>query len=138
MSDHIGDLGNTKMTIQDIIIAVLIGLVPVAGSALFWTISQIVSLKTDVKWIIISMENMGKNAAKVLHRDDDRFKIDDLLEKYYNRCFELSREDWMILDSKCAVIIEDTTLDRGYRSAAVALKMVCDHKLLRPPKKYKL
>lgn len=99
---------------------------------------QISELKTDVKWIMLSMDTMGKNAAKILHRDDDKFKIDDLLEKYYNRNFELSYQEWLVLSAKCETIIEDTTLDRGYRSAAVFLRMVCDHKLRKDPKKYKL
>lgn len=129
-----------ELTIKvlEIVVAILSIIVPGVIGAVFWVTSRITRIETNMEWLMGSIDSMGKNAAKVLHRDDDKFKIDDLLERYYNRSFELSYEEWLILSAKCDLIIEDTNLDRGYRSAAVFLKMVCDHKLRHDPKKYKL
>lgn len=98
-------------------------------------IAEVSELKTDVKWLMRSLDTMGENAAKILHHPDDRYEIDALLEKYYTRNHELTFEEWALLSAKMQAIVDDVTISRQDRILAAMLLMVCDHKTLRPARK---
>lgn len=100
-----------------------------------WLIRAVTMLQTDVKWIMLSIDGMGRRAAKILHRDDDKWEMDYILEKYYEHSHELSFEEWNKLSDRMQKIVDDSKESRDYRLAAAMLLMICDHKLMKPPRK---
>lgn len=90
-------------------------------------------LSTRLTKIETVLDVMGRNAAKVLHRDDDLFGVDSLLEKYLDRHYELTFAEWEELKKKCQAVAENSANQPGYRLAAAMLVAVCAHKLHLPP-----
>lgn len=68
------------------------------------------------------MVSISKRAADILHRDDDKYRMDYLLEKYKARMHELSYNEWRELLAKCEAIATDTTIAKDERLAAGLLK----------------
>lgn len=75
------------------------------------------------------LEHIGNKSAKILHSPDDHLGIDELLDKYLDREYELTMKEWQILMKRCEEIENDRTLAQGSRLAAAMLNAVCHHKL---------
>lgn len=91
----------------------------------------------DIFERVVSLEAvfnlLGEKAAKLLHSDEDEHGIDDLLDKYLDREYELSYSEWESLLAKCTLIEEDKSLAKGERLLAAWVSAVASHKLRRPP-----
>lgn len=97
----------------------------------------------DLEGRVIKMEALfellGEKAAKLLHSPDDHHGIDELLDKYMDRNYELSFDEWQKLLSICGTIENNKELSKGERVLAAFLGMVSSHKLrLPPPEKRKI
>jgi hypothetical protein len=79
------------------------------------------------------MALFGQKAAKLLHSPDDHLNIDALLDKYLDRNYELTFEDWGALLSQCEKIEEDKSLQKDTRTLAAWLSAIANHKLMNPP-----
>lgn len=84
---------------------------------------------TKVETII---ELLGVNAAKALHCPTTP-QLDKILEKYYERNFEISMEEWQTLLDFYQKVLDDMGQPRSYRLAAGQLVAVCHHKLKHDP-----
>lgn len=80
-----------------------------------------------------TIELMGLNTAKFLHRHDDAFKMDEILDKYIDRHYEMSPAEWALLLAKCEHVREDENVEIFYPYMAGQLAAVCHHKLMHPP-----
>jgi len=76
---------------------------------------------------------LGDKAAKILHSDDDPYGIDSLLDKYLDRHYELTYQEWETLLKKCTEIEDNKELSKGERVLASWLAAVAHHKLKLPP-----
>ncbi len=90
-------------------------------------------ISTRVTRLEAVMSMFGQKAAKILHQDDDHAKMDALLDKYLDRSYELSHEEWVELLAKCELIENDKSKTKGERTLAAFLGAVCGHKLMKPP-----
>jgi hypothetical protein len=77
------------------------------------------------------VEAFGVNAAKVLHSPHTP-ELDKLLEKYIDRNYELSVEEWEQLHAMCDRIVHDTKLPKQERMLAGFVAALAKHKLMRP------
>lgn len=76
------------------------------------------------------IETIGINAAKVLHSPHTP-ELDELLEKYIDRNYELSVEEWAALYKMCDAILHDLTLSKQERGLAGFVTALAEHKLGR-------
>lgn len=76
----------------------------------------------------------SESMARVLHSPHTP-ELDKLLEKYLNRHYELSNDEWTRLRELCNEI--EANKDEGKESRALAgfLAVVAEHKLAMPPRK---
>lgn len=86
-------------------------------------------VKTKVA-VDLFIDTLGEKLARALHRDDDSLRIDGLLDKYLNRHYELSYEEWVELRDKCNAILANKQISKLERSLAGMLAGVCEHKLM--------
>src|SRR5579864_4445366 len=75
---------------------------------------------------------MSKKAAEILHDSDNKFGLDDLLEKYVSRHYELSIEEWNVLLRKCEAIEAELANKKQERLLAAIISSTCRHKLKLP------
>lgn len=83
-------------------------------------------------------EMWGEKAAKFLHSPHTP-KLDALLEKYYDKHYNLTPEEWTELYDMCREIEENTELPREERSLAGFISMMCAPQIkaeVLPPKKH--
>jgi hypothetical protein len=95
------------------------------GGLASWCIAlSIVVLKLllSVNRIETAFVLISKRAADILHRDDDKYRLDYLLEKYKARMHELSFAEWKELLSKCEAISQDKSISKDERLAAGLIK----------------
>lgn len=90
-------------------------------------------LSTRVTRLEAVMALFGQKAAKLLHSPDDHLGIDNLLDKYLDRNYELTYAEWEALLIACEIIENDTSKSKGERTLAAWLAAVCSHKLHKPP-----
>lgn len=83
------------------------------------------------------LDNIGIKMAKTLHSPDDHLGIDVLLDKYIDRNYELSLDEWNELMANCEQIENDRDLPHGVRVAAAMLNEICRHKLMMDPTQYR-
>lgn len=86
-------------------------------------ISRIVAIETLLK-------TMGEKAARALHSPDNHHGVDPLLDKYLDRCYELSYEEWRQLHSKMEEILHNEKSSPGEKSLASWLSAICEHKMM--------
>lgn len=91
------------MTIENILTIVFqtLALIILAIGAYMKLVDRINNVKDDLKSRIVKMETVwdvfGEKAAKILHRDDDKYGVDKLLEQYLDKHYDLSMEEWQKL-----------------------------------------
>jgi hypothetical protein len=96
-----------------------------SGAVLKILLAQV---KTQVA-VDLFIDGLGEKLAKALHNDDDNLVIDALLDKYLDRHYELSYEEWIALKNRCNAILENKEVSKLERSLAGMLAGVCEHKI---------
>lgn len=86
-------------------------------------------VKTKVA-VDLFIDTLGEKLAKALHNDDDHLDLDGLLDKYLDRHYELSYDEWQQLKDRCNSILADQSISKLERSLAGMLGGVCEHKLM--------
>lgn len=114
------------------VVLFLVGQFIVMASALIWAYASLSSRLVRIETII---EIMGIKAANVLHSPHTP-ELDGLLEKYVDRHYELSNEQWTRLLELCDEIEQDTTNPKDQRALAAIVSAVCCHKLKKLPPKF--
>ncbi len=117
----------------EITLWILGGFAAVFISALMAGLRSHANLSERVTRLEAVMSLFGQKAAKILHSPHDPDGIDDLLDKYIDRCYELSFLEWQRLQSTCDRIENDRTRSKDERTLAAFLSTVCKHKLMIPP-----
>lgn len=74
------------------------------------------------------IDGLGVDYAKRLHRDDDKYGVDLLLEKYIDRHYELSVPEWIQLYDACVKILSRPDIEAREESGFLFIKQVCIHK----------
>jgi hypothetical protein len=80
--------------------------------------------------IDLFIDSLGDKLARALHNDDDHLKIDELLDKYISKTYDMDFEEWQELRFRCLHILEDKDISKNERSLAGMLAAVCEHKLV--------
>ena len=57
--------------------------------------------------IDLFIDSLGDKLARALHNDDDHLKIDELLDKYISKTYDMDFEEWQELRFRCLHILED-------------------------------
>lgn len=94
----------------------------------------VLSFSVRVARIEAMFELMGEKAAKALHRDDDKYHMDNLLDKYLDRNYELSFTEWTKLRDLCLMVEKDNNASDKEHVFAAFLGSICEHKLLMRPR----
>lgn len=122
-----------EMTIQTLVFWML----GTAGTLVGSGVVAYVAVVQRITRLEASWELLGIKAAKILHSPDDHHQIDGLLEKYVDRHYELTFDEWRRLMEVCAEIENNKELPKGERILAAFLGAVSHHKLrLPPPEKF--
>lgn len=79
---------------------------------------------------------MGVKAARILHSPHTP-DLDRLLEKYVDRDYELTYEEWTELLARCEAIENDLSNPKDQRALAAIVIAVCSHKLSKIPPIFK-
>lgn len=79
---------------------------------------------------------IGVKAARVLHSPHTP-QLDRLLEKYIDRNYELTSEEWQELLGRCQAIEDDLSNPKDQRALAAIVSAVCSHKLSKIPPIFK-
>lgn len=74
-------------------------------------------------------DGLEMRAMELLHRDDDKFQLDKLVEKYRLNHYDLPIQDWILLKFRCEAIFEDKTLPTEERLLASLAIGLAEHKL---------
>lgn len=114
---------------------VLTGLFVCVGSAtgmFFMMQSRVSSIERKLGERLIKVETIlaliGEKAAKILHSPHTP-ELDALLEKYYDRHYELSFQEWARLKEMCIDIENNHDEPKEGRVLAAIIATFCDHKL---------
>lgn len=102
---------------------------------LIMTVSE---LKTDVKWLIHTMDSMGGNAFRALHSPSDHLGFDGLVEKYESNGYDLPTEDWISVRDRCDEMAKDVNRPIEERIGLGLAAAFANHKLMREGKSRKL
>lgn len=94
----------------------------------------VLSISIRMTRIEAVFELMGQRAAKALHRDDDKYHMDALLDKYLDRHYELTLDEWRHLLERCTAVEKDMTASDKEHIFAAWLGSICEHKLLMTPR----
>lgn len=109
------------MNISQEVLAALIG---VLALALGWMFTWVKSISDNVIRIQTTIDIMGINAARTLHSPHTP-KLDVLLDKYIDRNYELTAQEWNELLEDCNAIVENKQESHGYRLSAAWLAAIC-------------
>jgi len=117
---------NSILWIFGIVQVVLVLAIPAGIGAYVSISSRVARIET-----VISM--LGESAARALHSPDDHLRIDALLDKYLDRNYELSLEEWHELLDMMTKIESDESSSKLERSLAGQLRAIACHKSFLPP-----
>jgi hypothetical protein len=107
----------------------------------FWCLTLtgwVWNLRGTVKDMALAVDlfinGMGKAAAKVIHRDDDLWEIDGILDRYQQSGNDVSLQDWIRLKEVMDKLHEDKEIPAGTKLAfaTVAFAMlsaIASHKI---------
>lgn len=94
----------------------------------------VLSMTVRMTRIEAVFELVGQRAAKALHRDDDKYHMDALLDKYLDRHYELTMKEWKLLWERCTTVEQDESASATEHIFAAWLGSVCEHKLFLDPR----
>lgn len=80
--------------------------------------------------IDLLVDGLGEKIAKVLHSPDDHLGLDQLLDKYLDKQYDLTIQEWNDLKFRCNEITENMSISKNERLMAGFLSALCDHKLM--------
>jgi hypothetical protein len=128
----------TEATILWIFGAVL----TVGGAMTVWLANKVTQLSVDnnifsnrLTRVEMTLTMISETAAKLLHHDDDRLGLDNYIDKYLDRNYELSMSEWRELLARFEGVMNDETKPRDVRLSASLVFHICRHKLFLPPDK---
>lgn len=82
---------------------------------------------------IVRMETVwdmfGEKAAKILHRDDDAYGVDSLLNKYLDKHYDLSMPEWNQLHEAMERVANNPDIPKSERTLAAFLSALAVHKM---------
>lgn len=81
-------------------------------------------IRMEVVWDVF-----GEKAAKILHREDDAYGIDKLLEKYIDKNYDLSMPDWNELHDAMESVANNQKIPKSERTLAAFLSALSVHKM---------
>lgn len=93
------------------------------------------ALSERVAKLEILFETFGRKAARTIHSPHDPYGIDPLLDKYLDRNYELSMEEWKQLYTRTTEIAANPETPKELIFPAEMLAAICMHKLFIPPPK---
>lgn len=76
------------------------------------------------------VEILGKKAAKQLHSPDNHHGLDEYLDMYIDKHYDMSQAEWETLKQKCEAIEHDGTSTANEKSLAAFIVALCVHKLM--------
>lgn len=130
---------------NETIIMWLLGLIITGGASyIFWSVKTHISnterfgeISERVAIVETAMEILGRPAARKVHSDDTP-DIDHYLDKFLDREYELSFQEWTELKSLCETYMEryEKAGNHEKSDAVEFLYHICRHKLRQPPEKY--
>ncbi len=82
----------------------------------------------------MTIELWGKKAAKFLHSPTNHLGMDELLDKFLDRYYEMSWKEWTELHEKCLATENDEKATEGERIYAAGLGIICEHRLHMLPR----
>jgi hypothetical protein len=101
-----------------------------AGAVAYNSISQRISvIETKQNMRDRFFEELERRAMELLHRDDNKWGLDKLVEKYRLNHYDLSMNDWILLKEKCEEIFQDNTNSTDERLLASLAIGLAEHKL---------
>lgn len=80
------------------------------------------------------VEIAGSAAFKGLHREDDKFGLDELVDKYHRENDDLPTEDWIKVFKAATKLAEDPKLTEAKGALALAAAFAAHKVLGRDPK----
>lgn len=80
------------------------------------------------------MDMLGDKAAKILHSPHTP-DLDRLLEKYIDKYYNLTLEEWKELLARCDEIENNLANPKDQRALAAIVAAMCHHKLMHLPPK---
>ncbi len=99
-------------------------------------IRQVAAISERVRVLEVLFGTLGEKAARALHRDTDPWGLDPLLDKYLNRHYELTYDEWTELRLRCQKVQHDSDATPTEKFFAGFLEAVTMHKLnIVPPYK---
>lgn len=98
-------------------------------------------LLTQVKMQVamdLFVDSLGARLAKALHSPDNHLGIDHYLDKYLDRNYELSFEEWEEFRKVCMATENNEKATELERMQAAGLAIICEHKLHMSPRSKRL
>lgn len=83
--------------------------------------------------IEVRNEGTDRRVSRVAHSPHDPYGWDKSIDKYLDRHYEMTNQEWMDWYNRCESVIKDETKPKEDRIIAVQLAAVCTHKLMIPP-----
>lgn len=104
-------------------------------------VQQITKTQNDqlnrINRVEMTLIMISETAAKLLHADDDFHGLDKYIDKYLDRNYELTFEEWQALLDQFEKVMNNPQMPRDTRLAAALVFHICRHKLMLPPDKTK-
>lgn len=119
------------MTVENILTIVIqsIILVGVLISAYMRLMDRINRVSERIIKMEVVWDLFGANAAKILHRDDDKYGVDKLLEKYLDHDYDLNMGEWENLHDEMEKIATNQEIPKSERTLAAFLSALAIHKM---------
>lgn len=97
-------------------------------AAHFWQLNLSRENSERISKIEGFIDGLGQDYARRLHRDDDKFGVDKLLERYIERHHELTAPEWVELHEACERILKRKDVTDFEITGYTFLKNLCEHK----------
>lgn len=104
----------------------------IACGAIGYILSKIFGMDGRLIRIETMLELWGHKSAMVL-RSPHSPELDGMLDKYVNRDYELTKDEWLRLNCMCEEIESNVSLPKQERALAALISATCHHKLSLPP-----
>jgi hypothetical protein len=105
------------------------------AGAVLMLLGKISDLRERVVAIEVRNEITDRRTAKLSHSPHDPYGWDPLIDKYLDRHYEMSMDEWRTWLARCEAVINDKTKPMDDRKMAVQLAAICWHKLMIDPPK---